>query len=267
MRVSIVTISFNQATFLEAAIRSVIDQDYADIEYIIVDPGSTDDSREIIDRYRNSFAQVIFDRDAGPADGLNKGFAQATGDIFAYINADDALLTGAVGKAVAEFERHPDADVIYGHGYLIDEAGHVLRRLRSAPYNLRRALCGASIVVQQATFIRRDAFRAVGGFNARNMSCWDYELVLDLARAGKRFRRVDQYWGLFRLHPQSITGSRRLRDEISRDDARIFAKVTGHPWGRWSKLKIALARLEKWLVDPRSLMISLVDTLRGGRRP
>lgn len=267
MKVSIVTISFNQAAYLEAAIHSVIDQDYADIEYIMVDPGSTDGSRDIIDRYRRSFAHIILDGDEGPADGLNKGFARASGDIYAYINADDALLPGAVGRAVAEFERHPAADVIYGHGYLVDEAGHILRRLRSAPYNLRRALHDASIVVQQATFIRRNAFISVGGFNAQNRSCWDYELILDLARAGKRFQRVNQYWGLFRLYPQSITGSRRLHDEILREDTRIFAKITGRPRGRWRILGIVLARFEKWLIDPWSLVISIVDSLRGGRRP
>ena len=85
MIISIVTLSYNQAEFLERAIRSVVEQDYADIEYIVVDPGSTDGSREIIERYRDRISTVILDPDDGPADGLNKGFAAATGDIFAYI--------------------------------------------------------------------------------------------------------------------------------------------------------------------------------------
>jgi glycosyltransferase involved in cell wall biosynthesis len=88
MKISVVTVSFNQAAFLERAIRSVIDQGYKNLEYIIVDPGSTDGSREIIERYRNYFTQVILSPDDGPADGLNKGFAHATGDICAYVNSD-----------------------------------------------------------------------------------------------------------------------------------------------------------------------------------
>src|SRR6202171_6644991 len=99
-RVSIVTISFNQAPFLERAIRSVVEQDYPDIEYIVVDPGSTDGSRDIIERYRSRISQVIYEPDHGPADGLNKGFASATGDIFGSINADDAFLPGAVRGGV-----------------------------------------------------------------------------------------------------------------------------------------------------------------------
>ena len=84
MKFSIVTISYNQAQFLEQAIRSVIEQDYPDVEYIVVDPGSTDGSREIIERYRDRIDRIIFEPDKGPADGLNKGFAQATGDVFGF---------------------------------------------------------------------------------------------------------------------------------------------------------------------------------------
>src|SRR4029077_1447448 len=114
-RVSIVTISFNQGKFLERAIRSVLEQDYEDIEYIVVDPGSTDRSREIIERYRSRISRVILDPDKGPADGLNKGFAVASGDIYGYINADDAYLPGAITKAIASFQARPQADVIYAH--------------------------------------------------------------------------------------------------------------------------------------------------------
>ncbi|MCB1155752.1 glycosyltransferase, partial [bacterium] len=88
MKVSVVTLSFNQADYLERAIRSVVEQDHDDIEYIVVDPGSTDGSRDIIERYRDRIATVITDPDKGPPDGLNKGFAAATGDIYAYMNAD-----------------------------------------------------------------------------------------------------------------------------------------------------------------------------------
>src|SRR5271170_7307769 len=108
-RVSIVTVSFNQASFLERAIRSVLEQDYPDIEYIVVDPGSTDGSRDIIDRYRSQISKIILEPDTGPANGLNKGFAAASGNIFGYINADDAYLPGAIAKAVSAFRARPDA--------------------------------------------------------------------------------------------------------------------------------------------------------------
>ena len=94
-RVSIVTISYNQAQFLERTILSVLDQDYPEIEYIVVDPGSTDGSREIIERYGSRISKVILRPDRGAADGLNSGFAEASGQILGFLNSDDTLLPGA----------------------------------------------------------------------------------------------------------------------------------------------------------------------------
>jgi len=262
MKISVVTISFNQAPFLERAIRSVLEQDHRDVEFIVVDAGSTDGSREIIGRYRDRFARVILEPDEGPADGLNKGFAHATGDILAYINADDALISGALGEAASEFASHPEMDLIYGHGYLVDGEDRQLRRLRSAPFDLWRAVHGSSVIVQQATFIRSQAFRDIRGFNAANRSCWDYELLVDLALAGKRFHRVDRYWGVFRLYPNSLTGSMRHREALRRDFARIYEKATGRPKGWCFAPMAAAARLSKWIVDPVSLAISISDSAR-----
>src|SRR5208282_97982 len=93
---SIVTISFNLAEFLERTIRSVVERNYSDIEFVVVDSGSTDGSHDIIERYRSHISRVIYEPDRGPVYGLNKGFASATGDIFAFLNFDDFLLPGAV---------------------------------------------------------------------------------------------------------------------------------------------------------------------------
>ena len=92
MRISIVTISFNQVEYLEETILSVLNQSHSDFEYIVVDPGSIDGSREIIERYRDKISKIIFERDIGAADGLNNGFKYATGDILCYLNSDDTFL-------------------------------------------------------------------------------------------------------------------------------------------------------------------------------
>ena len=108
MKVSIVTLSFNQGKFLRRALRSVLEHKYP-VEYIVVDPGSTDGSRKFISAYRNEIAHVVFQPDDGPAHGLNRGCAAASGDVLAYVNADDALLPGAVGEAVEYLAARPNS--------------------------------------------------------------------------------------------------------------------------------------------------------------
>ena len=263
MKVSVVTVSFNQSAWLERAIRSVVEQGHDDIEYIVVDPGSTDGSRDIIARYRDRIAAFIDTPDDGPPDGLNKGFASATGDIFAYINADDALLPGAIGRAVRAFKCMPDADVVIGHGYIVDADGKVIRRFRSAPFGPRRLVYGAGAVMQQSTFFRSDAFRAAGGFNIDNSTSWDAELLLDAALAGARIRLVDEYWSLFTIHANSISGSQRLADESAVNHRRYFERVMGRPplpsdaW--WRRIHWAL----RWVGDPVGAWQRLSDRLFG----
>lgn len=260
MKISLVTISFNQAPYLEQALRSVLDQDYAGLEYVVVDPGSTDGSRDIIERYRDRIAHVIFEPDGGPSDGLNKGFSAASGEIFGYLNSDDVLLPGALTRVAHAFQRHLDADLIYGHGYVIDRAGRILRRCRSDRFSLRRSAYGNSVIMQQATFWRREAFAAVGGFNPQNRLSWDGEFWIDLALAGKHFQRVDEYWACFRTHDGSITHnfhSGGADTPFGREQCRLLEKALRRCRSPSDDLRAAMTRAEKWLVDPKNLWLRL----------
>jgi glycosyltransferase involved in cell wall biosynthesis len=270
VRISIITISFNQAHFLEQAILSVLNQGYADLEYIIVDPGSTDGSREIIERYRDRISQIIYEPDAGPADGLNCGFARASGEIFGYLNSDDLLLPGAIDRIAAAFQAHPKADLVYGHGYVIDGAGTVLRRFRSDRFNLRRCAYGNSVIMQQATFWRRGAFLAAGGFNAANRLSWDGEFWIDLALAGRRFCRVNEYWACFRTHTESITHNFHKPEAAPQhpyvvERRRLFEKAMGRQEVAGDSLPRAVTRIEKWLVDPINLWLRLTGWITLGK--
>jgi glycosyltransferase involved in cell wall biosynthesis len=226
-RVSIVTISYNQQRFLDECLDSVLSQDVAGLEFIVVDPGSTDGSREIIARRRARLDAVILEPDDGPADGLNKGFRRATGDILGYVNSDDRLAPGALGYVIAYFDRHPEVDVLCSAIRIIDQNGRAeFRRRTPDRFDLRAYAAGVCTVGQQATFIRRRAFEAVGGFNPQNRICWDGELLVDLALAGARFATTDRVLGDFRIYPESMTGSGMFRSErYLREHARIADKV------------------------------------------
>ncbi|MHB8458925.1 MAG: glycosyltransferase family 2 protein [Candidatus Limnocylindrales bacterium] len=263
MRVTVVTISLNQAPYLSRAMTSVLSQDYPDIEYIVVDPGSTDGSLEIIANYDRRLASVILEPDAGPAEGLSKGFRVATGDVFAYLNADDVLLPGAVGEAVSYLKAHPGVDVVYGDGYLVDAEGCVIRPIESSPFNIRRFVYGGVTVLQQATFVRRRVFDRVGGFNQANRTCWDGELLLDIAMAHGVLIHQRRMWGAFTIHSDSITGSRRLREQYIADQERLFRRVYGREWRGRDDLASRIVRVEKWLSSPRSTLRRLRSALAG----
>jgi glycosyltransferase involved in cell wall biosynthesis len=259
MRVSIVTTSYNQGDFLERTIRSVLDQDYPDIEFIITDPGSTDGSRDIIERYRSRFAKVLFERDNGPADALNRAFAHATGDICNFLHSDDMLLPGAVRKAVDAFRKHPWADLIYAHGYKIDEHDRIQRRLHSTPYDLVKYVYGAVLVVEQAAYFKRSALIDAGGFNPATRCGFDGELWFRFARAGKRFHLVNDYWGLFRLHPRSMSGSGSHDREFDDLHRRMFLEVMGRERQPFDRFRSWQARAAKWRSDPVSAMLRAMD--------
>jgi glycosyltransferase involved in cell wall biosynthesis len=263
MRVTIVTTSYNQGEFLERTILSVLEQDYPDIEFIIIDPGSTDGSREIIERYRPHFTRVLYERDNGPADGLNRAFARATGDICNFLHSDDMLLPGAVRKAVNAFRHAPHADLVYGHGYVIDANDRISRRLHSTPYDLVQYVYGAVLVVEQAAFFRRSALFDVGGFNPDTRCAFDGELWFRFARAGKRLQLVNDYWGLFRVHSRSMTGSGSHDREYHALRHRLFVEVMGREAGPMDRLHCWRARAAKWRRDPISAALRAIDRFGG----
>jgi glycosyltransferase involved in cell wall biosynthesis len=132
--VSIVTPSLNMAAYLAEAIESVLSQDYSSIEYIVMDGGSTDGTKAILERYRDRL-QLSIGHDKGPTDAVHQGFSRAKGEIFAWLNADDLYLPGAVRAAVEYLKSHPDVDVIYGEANWIDGWGAVIRRYPTLPFD------------------------------------------------------------------------------------------------------------------------------------
>lgn len=213
MRLGCVTISFNQARFLRECVESVTCADRSSLQHVIVDPGSTDGSRDIIAEYARMqrFHEVILEPDNGPGEGLNKGFSRLSDcDILCYLNSDDRFEPGALDVVFDFFARHPQVDVLIGSGAIIDEQGvRGLRKRLSTPFTARRYLHGTSLVIQQSTFFRRHIFSAAGGFNADNRTCWDTELLIDMLLASARFQVSKRVLGQFRIYPGTITSERQ----------------------------------------------------------
>ena len=243
---AIVTVSYNQARFLGECLDSVISQKARGIDrYVVVDAGSTDGSRELILSRAAEIDRMVLERDRGPGDGLNKGFARAGGEVLGYINADDRLVPGSLDYVREFFARHPEVDVLCGAIRLIDERGRAALRKRTAdPFDLRRYVAGVCMVGQQATFFRRHAFEAAGGFNASNRVSWDGELLVDLALAGARFAVVPRVLGDWRLYQGTITGAREYRARLGREFERIALRVRSRGIELYSPFQ---ERVLRWL--------------------
>lgn len=261
MRVSIVTISYDQSEYLARTVESVLTQDHADIDYIVVDAGSTDGSREYLEGVGDPRIRTIFESDQGPADGLNKGFRAASGEIVGAVNSDDYLLPGSVSRIVRCFERS-HADVVYGNGIVVDREGDDLYRYISAPFDLRSLVYGAVPVMQPGSFVRRRWVDRVS-FNEGNRTCWDAEYLVDLALAGARIIHAEEDFSAFRLHDASITGSSQQSDEYHRDMAALFERVMGRPRRGRDALAGNLRRMQRLATSPSATLAAVRRRSRG----
>ncbi len=249
--VSIVTPCLNSARFIDATIQSVLAQDYPRIEHIVMDGGSTDGTVDILKRYGSQREPVSVssqrerfnvdprgapftwtsEKDRGAADAINRGFAQSRGEIFAYLNADDAYLPGAVTAAVRAFEANPAADVVYGGGNWIDEQGRLV-----GPYPVRdfdrSLLARECFICQPASFIRRAAFENAGGMDPDLHLTFDYELWMRLARIHPMHRITQpQVLAVSRMHASNKSlGQRR---EVFQETFRILEKHYGYVPFQW----------------------------------
>ncbi|MFH1185458.1 MAG: glycosyltransferase family 2 protein [Chloroflexota bacterium] len=197
-RVSIITPSYNQAAFLRQTLRSVLDQDHPELEYLVVDGGSSDGSIEIIKEFAGRLAWWVSEPDAGQADAINKGLAHAHGEITAWLNSDDFYLPGAVSAAVRVFEAHPAVVLVYGNMQAVDETNSLINTLTYDQLGLEDLLC-FQILGQPAAFMRRSAVEAAGGLHSGFHLLLDHQLWVRLARLGS-ILHVDETWAAARYH-------------------------------------------------------------------
>lgn len=233
MKLSIVTISFNQSKFLKRCIDSVLTQRSelekigVELEYIVVDPGSTDGSRELIESYGDQVVRV-FEKDDGPADGLNKGFSVATGDIYGYLNSDDVYIAGALEYVADYFSgEHCASDILSGASNLIGPDDECYRVLYPDRFNLTAYAYSSCILIQPSSFFTSEIFMKTNGFNVTNKTNWDGELFVDMALSGGVFKNVSKILSGYRVHDESITGTMSTVSKMEAYRSRMFKKITG----------------------------------------
>ena len=204
--VTVVTPSLNQAKFIEETIRSVLDQAYPALDYVVVDGGSTDGTLDILRRYEGRL-RWISEKDRGQTDAVNKGFRMARGEILGWMNADDLYCTGAIGEAVQYFVEDPDVMMAYGAADDIDEEGRVLEQYPTEPFDFER-LAYRCIICQPAVFMRKALVQHVGYLDAGLECSMDLDLWIRCGLAQKqnprwKFVYDPRQWAHNRFHLQS----------------------------------------------------------------
>lgn len=206
--VSIVTPSLNQSKFLEETLRSVLEQDYPRIEYIVMDGGSSDETGKILERYADRLAYWESQLDHGQAHAINKGLRQASGELLGWLNADDLLLPGAVTRSVQAFENHPEVDVVYSRLERINSDGFLIPTPRLPKDRIVFSLehvVGECVVNQPGSLWRREAMERSGLLDETLEYALDYEYWIRLALNGSKFLRLEEPAARFRVSAGSKT--------------------------------------------------------------
>lgn len=230
--VSIITPSFNQASFLEATMQSVLGQSYPHIEYIIIDGGSTDGSVDIIKKYEGRIASWVSEQDKGQTDAINKGFAKAKGDILAWINSDDTYSNpNAVADAVNFLIAHPEVAMVYADCDFIDEQGRVIGKFASRQTDYEKLRSGYVHIPQQTMFFRSKYWKELGPLDPSFYFAMDYDLWVRIAKHAPIKYLPGKTWANFRIHTSSKTnvnderGWQEMLRVHYRDGGSIFSPI------------------------------------------
>jgi glycosyltransferase involved in cell wall biosynthesis len=236
--VSIVTPTLNRADLIEPTLRSIRSQGYAEIEHIVVDGGSTDETLAILGRYEGTYRmRWISEPDPGMYAAVNKGLAQAQGQILAYLNSDDLYFPWTIEVVVDAFRRHPDVDVVFGEAIEITDATGGQTMSWVPPFNLDY-LRRSGFMWQPAVFWRRRVLEQEGGFDERLRFAADLEYWMRLGEARHRFLKVNEFLAVARHHPGTLSMTQKGPAAEELRAIRARHAPTG-PAQRW------LARLDR----------------------
>lgn len=223
---------------------SVLNQDYPNVEYVIMDGGSNDGSVEIIKKYKDRLAYWVSEPDKGQSDAINKGFSRATGEILSWLNSDDLLFPGALDSVVSFFHQHPDVGCVIGDQEVIDSEGKYLCTVKNIPFHFRRTLYGGAMVPQPSAFFTRKALQATGSLDVGLHYNMDYELFLRMASKGIKFDIIKKPLSAFRLHKASKTVT-EYYDKLKKDNFQVRKRYSTLRFGN-DRLTYLTFGILKW---------------------
>lgn len=253
MKVSIVTPSYNQGQFIEKTILSVLNQTYGNIEYIIIDGGSTDDTMKVVNRYKDRIDVVIHEKDKGQSDAINKGFKLATGDLVGWINSDDILFPDCVEKIVQLAKEHPDGSIYYPALIdLINENGANAGKVEKFIYGKETLINRDYEIIQQGSFYKTAIVKEVNFLNESIHYCMDLDLWLKLLDHGSIYFYDKSPLAAFRMWEDSktSTGGVKFLKDIKQTLQKHRMKVLSNNNRRlhWYMMK---AMVKSFLQRPR----------------
>lgn len=253
LKISVVTPSYQQGEFLQRTMDSVLSQAYENLEYIVMDGGSTDGSRELIEAVAPKLAYWQSTRDGGQAAAIADGLKRSTGDIMAWLNSDDIYLPGTLRLVNEYFQRHPKVDVVYGHRIQVNTEDAEVGRWILPPHD-DRVLRWVDYVPQESLFWRRSIYEKVGGLDRSFGFAMDWDLLLRFQKAGAKIVRLPYFYSAFRLHEEqkssvllNSVGARevhmlRMRELGSTYAQEILDRTTTHYQmrARWTSTLLSM---------------------------
>lgn len=223
MRVSIITVCYNRKSTIEQSIKSVLGQDYPNIEYIIIDGNSTDGTKEVIQSYSNRIAKFISEPDKGMYDAINKGLSMATGDLVGLMHSDDVFYDKTVvSKIVSAFKSAPDTDGLYGNGIYIsnDAEGRIVRNRIGGPYNFKKIKSGW-LPLHPTVYLKKSLIEKYGSYNLDFKIASDTEFLLRYLFQHKiNMVYLDEY--VVRMRMGGLSTNYKRAFEVLREDYRIY---------------------------------------------
>ncbi len=243
MKISVVTPSFNSIRTIRATLDSVASQDYANVEHIVVDGGSSDGTIDVLKQYPH--LTWVSEKDEGHYHAMDKGTRSANGEVVAILNADDCYRAGVLKEVARAFDQHPNWEGLFGDIVFVDAAGEEIFRREEAMFDRQIIRFGHNMVNHQTLFVKKATYLRLGGYRYKEFkNCCDYEFTMRLSSDNCSIGHIPVYIVNYRYHEHGQSADLRVRANMARESAAI-RKEYGMPGGFVGRTLLAYARLKR----------------------